>query len=379
MSAYPQEERLALLTRDRRSLHRIPEYGYDLFKTRAYVRAELEKTGPDRLEPCDEGLKAVYFAADAKRGAIAFRSDMDALCVDEATSHDFPSEHAGMMHACGHDGHMAALLMLARVVAAERARLDRHVVLLFQPAEENLGGAKRMIEAGALADPEVTEIYGMHLMPQVPRGSIGVRAGALMALVESVDVFFEGRSAHGAQPHMGCDAAMAAAHFLNSVQAGLSRRMDPTETRLFTVGRLEAGSIRNIIAERAELNGTLRAYSDASADAIREILYASMAGADALYGTQSRLEVVQRYPAVVNDPACAQKVQKLAGERAVEVEPLAIAEDFSEFLRCVPGAFFFCGIGDATHAEPLHSAAFDFDERALLSGVEMFEKLLFAR
>ena len=227
MRAYTQQQRLEMMTKDRRALHKIPEFGYDLFKTRAYVRAELEKTAPDRLEACDEGIKVVYLAQEPKRGAIAFRADMDALRVTETTSHDFPSEHPGYMHACGHDGHMSGLLMLARIIGASRAELDRHVVLIFQPAEENQGGAKRMIAAGALSDPQVTEVYGLHLMPQIPKGKIGVKTGAMMAIVEAIDVFFEGKTAHGAQPHMGCDAVVAAAHFINSVQAGLSRRVNP--------------------------------------------------------------------------------------------------------------------------------------------------------
>ncbi len=377
MRAYTEKQRLELMTKDRRALHKIPEFGYDLFKTRAYVRAELEKTAPDRLETCDEGIKVVYLAQEPKRGAIAFRADMDALRVTETTSHDFPSEHPGYMHACGHDGHMSGLLMLARIIGASRSELDRHVVLIFQPAEENQGGAKRMIAAGALSDPQVTEVYGLHLMPQIPKGKIGVKTGAMMAIVEAIDVFFEGKTAHGAQPHMGCDAVVAAAHFINSVQAGLSRRVNPMEPRLLTVGRVQAGMIANIIADHAELNCTLRAYNDETADAVKNVMRASIAGADALYGTEGRMEIVQHYPAVINDAACTDRLRAVAGDKAIEVEALAIAEDFSEYQRCVPGAFFFCGIGDEDHTEPLHSSSFDFDERALLTGVEIFEKLLF--
>ena len=377
MRAYTEAERLTLMTRDRRALHQIPEFGYDLFETRAYVRAELEKTAPDRLEPCDEGLKAVYLAASPRRGAIAFRADMDALRIQEETTHDFPSRHPGYMHACGHDGHMSALLMLARIVGASRAELDRHVVLIFQPAEENQGGARRMLNAGAFADPEVTEVYGMHLMPQVPRGKIGVRPGPLMALVEAVDITVTGQTAHGAQPQNGCDAVVAAAQIITSIQAALSRVIDPMETRLFTVGSLQAGTIANIIADRAELHGTLRAFNDETAERIHEIIRGAMAGADALYGTHSEMTILMKYPAVINHAAPVEKLRRLAGERAIDVEPLAIAEDFSEYLRDAPGAFFFCGYGDDEHQMALHSSSFDFDERALLTGVEMFEKLIF--
>ena len=377
MRAYTEAERLDLMTQDRRALHRIPEFGYDLFKTRAYVRAALEKTAPDVLEPCDEGLRAVYYAAAPEQDAIAFRADMDALRIQEENAHDFCSEHPDYMHACGHDGHMAALLMLARIIAARRAELKRHVVLIFQPAEENQGGAKRMLQAGAFADPPVSEVYGMHLMPQVPRGKVGLKAGPLMALVETVEISVAGRTAHGAQPHMGCDAVIAAAHIVTSIQAALSRRVDPMETRLFTVGSLHAGTIANIIADRAEMEGTLRAYNDETAEAVHDIIRAALVGADALYGTHSEMRISQKYPAVINHEGPVEKLRRLAGDKAVPVEPLAIAEDFSEYLRVVPGAFFFCGYGDETHQMPLHSSRFDFDERALLTGVELYEKLLF--
>ena len=379
MRIYTEAERLALMIKDRRALHRIPEFGYDLFKTRAYVRAVLEETGADRIEACDEGIKAVYLAKDPARGAIAFRSDMDALRVEEQTTHDFRSEHPGLMHACGHDGHMAALLMLARIVAGRREELDRHVVLIFQPAEENLGGALRMLRAGAFQDPEVTEVYGMHMMPQVPKGKIGIKAGPLMALVENVDVTVTGRTSHGAQPHLGADAVAAAAQIVVSIQAGLSRCVDPMETRLFTIGTMQGGTIANIIADHAELHGTLRAYNDETAERVHEIIRAAIVGADALYGTHSEMDVSQSYPTVINDPAATEKVRRLAGDQAVEVEPLAIAEDFSEYQRVASGAFFFCGYGDETHHMPLHSSSFDFDERALLTGAGLFEKLCFDR
>lgn len=377
MRIYNQNERLALMTEDRRALHRIPEYGYDLPKTRAYLREKLSEMNPDELSPCDEGIRAVFCAANPSQGAIALRADMDALKLCERTHHDFPSEHPGMMHACGHDGHMAAMLMAARIVAGRREELTRDVVFLFQPAEENLGGAKRMIDAGALENPKVTEVYGMHIMPTLPKGTIGCLSGAMMSAVDTIEVEILGKAAHGATPQMGNDAIMAMAHWILNAQAALERRIGPLEPVVFNVGAVESGKVYNIISGRAELKGNLRSYSpDVGARAL-QVLTDALASADILYGTKSTLKVLQSYPAVINDPACVSRVRACAGSAYREIEPVAISEDFSEFERCVPGAYFFCGCGDEAHKELLHSNAFDFDERALQSGVDLYEKLIF--
>ena len=162
---YSDAQRLAMMTEDRRALHQIPEYGYDLFKTRAYVEEKLRQIAPDAIIPMGEGFKVVFRAEKPVKPAIAFRADMDALRIVEKNTHDFVSKHEGCMHACGHDGHMANLLMFAREIAGRRAELDRDVVLVFQAAEECYGGAEPMIKEGLMHDPEVSEIYGMHVMP----------------------------------------------------------------------------------------------------------------------------------------------------------------------------------------------------------------------
>lgn len=377
MRIYTQDERLALMTKDRRALHRIPEHGYDLPQTRAYLREKLSELNPDALEPCDEGIRVVFRAANPVQNAVALRADMDALRICERTNHDFPSEHPGMMHACGHDGHMAAMLMVARIVAGRKAELRRDVVLLFQPAEESLGGAKRMIDAGALENPKVSEVYGMHIMPSMPMGTIGCRAGAMMAAVDTIEAEILGRAAHGATPQMGNDAIMAMAHWILNAQAALERRIGPLEPAVFTVGGVESGKVYNIISERAEIKGNLRSYSPEVSARALQVISNALASADLLYGTKSALKVIQSYPPVINDPSCVDRVRVCAGEAYREIEPVAISEDFSEFERCVPGAYFFCGSGDEDHRELLHSDAFDFDERALLKGVALFEGLIF--
>lgn len=376
---YTEEERLERMREDRRALHQIPEFGYDLFETRAYVEAQLKETEPDELIPMADGFKVVYRAAKPEKPAIAFRSDMDALRIVEKNTHDFVSRHPGCMHACGHDGHMANLLMLARVIAGRRDELDRDVVLVFQPAEESYGGARPMINAGLLKNPDVEAIYGMHMAPYFPVGKVAFIPGPEMAAVQTIDIHIQGRAAHGATPHAGNDAVMAMAHFCTSVQAAMRRRIDAFQPAVFTIGHVTAGTLPNIIAESADLECTLRCYDEGVLEQIHALVRAALDGADAMYGTVSTTQLKVSYPPVINDPALTAQLQEVAGDRYMRCEPMTIAEDFSEYQKEIPGVFVFLGCGDEAHHEPLHSDTFDFDERALLHGVALFEQLLFGK
>lgn len=364
---------LESMRQDRRALHRIPEIGRDLPKTMAYVRAALKKTRPDRLTDCAGGLKAVFCAKHPSAGAIAFRADMDALPVTENTGLPFASEHIGAMHACGHDGHMAVLLGLARIVGEMRDKWNRDVVLIFQPAEENIGGALRMVQAGVLEDPHVDEIYGLHLWPGIGRDKYGLAEGAVMSGVGTVDITVRGQSAHGAAPHKGTDPVCAAAQAILNLQSSLMRTVDAADPVVFTVGKIEGGTMRNILAETVKLECTARAFSDKNMETVLEAARRAFAGADALYGTSSQMDVITTYPPVINDARAAARVRAAAGDAAVPFAPVSIGEDFSEYQKQRPGAFVFCGIGDTS---PLHSDRFDFDERSLVHGLSLFETIL---
>lgn len=358
---------------DRRALHKIPELGRELAKTRAYLRARLLETRPDALVDIAGGIKAVYRAKSPQGGAIAFRADMDALPVAEKTGLPFSSEHEGRMHACGHDGHMAALLALSRIVSGERGALSRDVVLLFQPAEENGGGAKGMVEAGALDDPNVREVYGMHLMPQVPSGFLAINEGPVMSGVSAMDITVAGKSAHGATPHRGADPICAAAQGILALEAALRRTVDPAEPVVFTIGKIEAGTVRNVLAEEARLECTVRAFEDGLMSRVLDAARSAFAGADALYGTKTRVDIPLRYPPVVNTPKETAKCVRIAGASRVSIPKMSISEDFSEFINARAGTFVFCGTGGE---EPLHSAKFDFDEESLVTGLSLFESIL---
>ena len=369
------ESALETVTRDRRALHRIPEEGLKEYKTQAYLMERLASTAPDELTRiAGTGIKAVYRAENPSEGAVGYRADIDALAVYEKSGVLFPSLHEGMMHACGHDGHMAVLLSLADYVSKIRRQLSGDVVLLFQPAEESVGGAKRMIDEGALLAPDVVRMYGMHVSPLYDKGVIAVKAGEEMSGTTEFDVRFTGESCHGAMPHLGKDCAAAAAHFILLAQTLLSRRISPQESAVITVGKVSAGTRRNIVAGSAVLEATMRAFSDAVMAELESIVRSAIASTEAAFGVTGEMLVQTVYPPVVNPVELTEDFAARTG--AVTAQKLSIAEDFSYFQRSVPAVYFFCGIGEDGKRYSLHSDRFALSEDALLYGLEAFIKTL---
>ncbi len=365
-----------LIRAHRRALHRIPELGYSEEKTQAYVLSALRELEPDDLRIfAKTGVRAVFRGNGTGR-VVAFRADMDALPVQEETACGFASEHPGFMHACGHDGHMANLLTFGRWVADHRAHLRDDVVLLFQPAEETTGGAKRMIDEGALENPHVDAIYGMHVMPDVPKGKVAVCAGPIMAQTSEMDFVIHGKSAHGATPHLGCDAITAMGHLLTLLQTTVARQVDPCQQVLITIGRVRAGEQRNILADKAVLEGIVRTFSNRVYEELEASIRRDLEAVDAAFGTHSELIRRVFYPCVENDPSEFERVKAVLGDRFMQAKPKMTAEDFSYYQLSVPGVFVFCGVMDEAHHSPLHASTFDFDEAALLPGLALFAGLV---
>lgn len=370
---------LDILMRYRRDLHRIPELDDDLPQTIAYVKRALAGFACTVFEPCTSTVCA-YFDF-GKANAVAIRADMDALPVTEATERSFASTCPGRMHACGHDGHMAMALAAAawidRVRVGDGAGVDkivfpRNVLVVFQPAEETTGGAKRVCESGVFDRLRVDRIFGFHLWPDLPQGVIASRPGALLARSSETTVEFHGVSAHIAKWREGRDSLGAAARFIVGAK-WLSRRLEQDEPCTLRFGHLAAGSVRNAVAASARAEGSLRVFSDAMFDrATREIrVLAETAASEE--GCTCDVTFSEGYPPVVNDArlfACA--ASALPDLEKVE-EPLLIAEDFSFYQRCLPGVFFLLGTGTGV---PLHADTFDFDERVLLTGLDAYKRLL---
>ena len=360
----------------RRALHQIPEIGFDLYETSAFLRTRLEALEPDRLESfAGTGLRAV-FLADGATETIAFRADMDALNLREENDFPYVSCHEGRMHGCGHDGHMTILLLLAELLACHRRDLKANIVLLFQPGEEGYGGAKRMIAEGALENPHADRIYGLHVWPTVPKGKIGVRLGVMMASTTEFDVIVHGRTAHGASPQMGVDAVVAAAELITLLQTAITRHLDPHEDALLTFGRISGGSARNVIADRVELNGTLRVNSMAVYAKLQECIHHMADGLAVATGARFELVKHMQYPCVDNPRPMVEEFYTHFDMRDMFLtEPVMAAEDFACYQAERPGLFLFLGTQDETHTQPLHNGRFDFDEDVLLLGVEVFARL----
>ncbi len=355
----------------RRALHRIPEESFKEFKTSKFIWEYLAALHPDSISILAKtGVKAVFHAGASR--TIAVRADIDALPVEEKTALPFASTHAGFMHACGHDGHMAAALCMAKLVAARRGSLKTNFVFLFQPAEETIGGAKPMIDEGALNEPHIDEIYGIHLWPGVPKGKIGLKAGALMANMCDMNIRITGKTAHGAAPHCGRDALLAAAHFVTQANSILSRNIDPTSPAVLNIGRMQAGDARNIVCGEALIEGTVRSFDDDVAQGIKSRIIEIMEGIDKSFGTQSEYFETMAYPALINSAELYERASKRFEDEDIFKTPaFMMSEDFAFFAKETKGLFAFIGTG----GEPLHSDKFDFDETILNCALEYYVRV----
>ncbi len=359
----------------RRDLHKIPESGMQEYKTLAYLREKLEELGLCVEQWLETGLSVVF----GERGeTVAFRADMDGLPVTEPEK-PYASCHSGMMHACGHDGHMAILLGFAKYLADHPAAYEnRRILLIFQPAEEGPGGAKPMIEAGILRKYDVKKIIGCHIFPQVEQGKIACRKGGMMARNGEVTLRIYGKSAHGAQPQLGADAVLAAGAVITAIHTILSRNVSPLEGGVLTFGSIHGGEACNIIAKEVVLEGTMRAFSDAVYGRMEERVREAVEGVAAGYGCRGEAEFRHMYRVVWNDAGLTDALREVCGAAYEETEPYMLAEDFSLYQQEIPGLFFFLGAGNPEKGfvYPLHSAQFDFDEEILCKGVEVYAGLL---
>ena len=356
---------------DRRALHRIPELDRELDRTMAYLRTALKGLRCRVFAPVPNSLCA--FFDNESDSAIAFRCGCDGLPVHERSFLPYASQLPGQMHACGHDGHMAMLLELARRM--EGAHVDRNILLIFQPAEETTGGAQRMIAEGALERPRVEAVFGFHLMPQVPKGCIALSAGGVMDANTEFDLTFTGTRAHGAMPHLGADAAAALAQTYLALQTYMTRAVPPNAPAVLTAGHISAGNLRNIVADTAVLEAILRTYDNAMQDRLIEEFQRIAASVSSVYGVSTGFAQHCFYPAVINDAALVDRVRPLI-DHPLPQEALLTAEDFSFFGKERPAVYAFVGAGDEKRSAPLHSDQFDFDEAALLPAIDWYTRII---
>lgn len=360
----------------RRALHQVPELGFELTQTRAYVRDRLHELRIPHAD-CQGGLLGLI--EGARPGpTLLLRADMDALPLEEPSG-PFSSRHPGRMHACGHDAHTAILLGAAKVLGEHRDALCGNVKLLFQPAEETDGGAKPMVEAGCMTEPPVDWAFGLHVMPRLPVGVVETRAGTLNAATDSLTIRIHGKSGHGAYPEGGADAIVCAAQLISALQTLISRNVSPLSSAVLHIGMIEGGAAPNVMCDLVTLRGTLRTADGALRLALKQRIREAVQGVCQAMGCTADVAVEPGYCALVNQANEAGRVLKLAerlygAQGALEAAaPSMGGEDFAYFIERTPGAFFHVGCADPAHmpAPPLHSRAFTLDERCLAVGATM--------
>lgn len=365
----------------RRGLHQKPELGFQEKLTSQFISQKLQEWGIEHQTGIAQtGIVATIRGNNCTQKVLAIRADIDALPIQELNEVSYRSQHDGVMHACGHDGHTAIALGTAYYLHQNRETFDGTVKIIFQPAEEGPGGAKPMIEAGVLKNPDVDAIIGLHLWNNLPLGTIGVRAGALMAAVELFRCTVLGKGGHGAMPHQTIDSIVVAAQIINALQTIVARNINPIDSAVVTVGELHAGTAENVISDTAWMRGTIRYFNPELKGFFQQRFEQIIAGTCQSHGASYDLDYWSLYPPVINDATIAELVRSVA-EEVVET-PVGVVpecqtmggEDMSYFLQEVPGCYFFLGSANPEKglAYPHHHPRFDFDESVLPMGVEMF-------
>jgi amidohydrolase len=372
----------------RHRLHEIPELAFEEHETAAMIRAELDRLGIKYTAGVSGAATAtVAVIGDASKPCVALRADIDALPIVEQTGLPYASKHAGRMHACGHDGHTATLLGAAAILMKNEASLPVCVKLIFQPAEEDGGGAEVLCRAGVIdgrIGPKVSAIFGLHGWPGLPAGAVSTRPGPLLASTDTFAATFVGKGCHGAFPHLGRDPIVTAAEAVLNLQGFVSREVDPTDSAVVTVGKIHGGTATNIIPDRVTIEGTLRTLNRETRQAIRTAIQRRCAGIAAANECELNFILEHGYPSTINDPAMAAYVEKnvktaLGNDRFIPAaKPVMGGEDFAYYLEEVPGCFFMVGTIPAGQSSypSLHNEKYDFTDAALAVGMRVFVELV---
>lgn len=366
----------------RRHFHAHPELSMEERDTAAFIERELRRFGFDEIRSAIGQTGLLATLRGGKRGPVTLlRADMDALPVEELNDRPYRSQRPGVMHACGHDGHMAILLSAAGKLMARRGEVPGTLVFCFQPGEEGHSGNKKMIEDGALENPHVDRTFALHLYSGLEAGRIGIRDGAFFASSDHISIELMGKGGHGAMPEKAIDPIVGAAQIVSLLQLVASREVAPSQPVVVTVGSLHAGTTFNVIPDQARMQGTVRAFDERVRKTLPERIERIVAGVCSATRLEYRFGYHWIYPATVNDPGVNAVVREVAREvvgidNVVDPHDIVMwSEDMSFMQQQRPGAYFLLGAGGPGAQEPHHSARFDIEERALAIGVEMMVAL----
>jgi amidohydrolase len=364
----------------RRHFHRYPELSFKEFNTAETISEHLDKLGISHKK----GVGKTGIVGEINFGpgpTIALRADMDALPIQEENNLDYKSLNDGVMHACGHDGHMAILLGAANALSKNSKLKKGTVRFIFQPAEEGLGGAKYMIEDGCL--DKVDEIYGLHLWNYQLYGEVGIKDGPVMASADLFDIEVSGKGGHGATPQGTIDAIVVASNLVTMLQTIVSRNTNPLESTVLSIGKIKGGHNFNIISDKVHMSGTTRAYTEENRKMIKQRMKEVIEGVSKSFGADINLNYKDGYPPTVNYSSQVEKVLKAASSvvaSGAKNPYLSMGgEDFSYYLQNKPGCFFFVGSAPNENeilSTPHHCSHFNIDERALLVGASVYFNLI---
>lgn len=366
----------------RRHLHKHPELSFEEYKTAEFVKEKLEKLNFEIEYPVAKTGLVATLKGETKGPTVALRADMDALPIQEEGETEYKSTVEGVGHLCGHDAHTAILLGAAHIIS-ENPPKRGNIKLLFQPAEEGYGGADVMVQEGALKNPDVEAVAGLHVHPTIKTGETSITEGFATACTDSFDIKIIGKGGHAAHPHLSIDPIAISSTVIASLQQIVSRNIDPLENIVLTIGKIEGGFARNVIAPEVTLEGTVRLLNPDLRPKVKETMHQYLNGVTSGMGASYELEYTYGYPSVYNDPALIPTlratVDKILGEgQLLDVNPSMGGEDFSYFAREVPGVFFRLGTnGGEDTAYPNHHPKFNVDEDALHYGAAILSQFAY--
>lgn len=367
----------------RRELHMYPELSEAENRTSARICEELEKLGiPFTVTPQKAVIATIEGRGKGSAGkykGLGIRADFDALPIQEQTGLEYSSKNPGVMHACGHDIHTAVLLGTGMILNEMRDNFAGVVKLLFQPAEETVGGAKDMIEAGCMENPEIDSVIALHVAPDVKSGRMQFCPGKMNAATATLHIDVEGVACHGAHPDQGVDALLAASNIVTALQAVVARNLSPTQPGVVTIGTFNSGQKENVVAGSAKMTGTLRALDMDTMSTIKKHVKATAEGIAAAYGAKAHVRIVDGYPSLENDIELGRIMEALAkellgGENVEYMDaPSLGADDFAFFTQYCDGVYMNLGTttGREAHPQKLHNEFFSPDEEAMKTGILM--------
>lgn len=367
---------LQKLIKIRRDLHRIPELAFEEKQTQEYLLKKIE-TFKNHNMTIKTWKTAIVVFLKGKKGekTIAFRTDMDGLPIKETTNLEYSSLKKRNMHACGHDFHMTIALNVLEYYSKNQSNND--LIFIFQPAEEAKAGAKKLLESEILTGVKIDKIFALHVAPELPVGVVSTKSGILFANSSEVKVEIKGKSSHAAFPHLGIDTVVALGNFINQIHTITSRNISPNEMATITIGKIEAGTVMNSLAEKAMLEGTVRSLNDEVHQTLKQRLNNITKGIAESFECETKIEFPEEYKAVVNKENCVQEFEEMIKEKTTyeykEAEVKMTAEDFGYFLEKYEGFMFWLGVDSKSG---LHTSDFNPKEEALLVGYEIVKQMI---